>query len=74
MIGFYVSVINGSRKGLLAGPFDTHEQALALVDPARIAAKQVNDRAHFYAYGTAKVTAKPNRPLPVGKLNTMLGV
>lgn len=72
--GFYVSVISGSRSGLLAGPFNTKSQAEALVDVTRSAAKQINDSAHFYAYGTARAVAKAGRSLPVGRLNAMLGL
>lgn len=32
---FYVSVTNGSQKGLLLGPYSAHPEALALVEPVR---------------------------------------
>lgn len=68
---FYVSVINDSGDyRLLAGPFLTHSQALAMVDPARKAAEQYDPRAFWYAYGTCRV---PDHNAP-GLLNNQLGI
>jgi hypothetical protein len=70
--GFYVTVWNGrDRRGWLLGPYSTHDEALANVDIGRREARAVNDRAHWYFYGTAKVTAKQ---LPIGSLNTRIGL
>lgn len=66
---FYVSVIDGARHGFLAGPFQTHDEALAKVDAARAAANEVDPRAWFYAYGTAKAPDGYDRP---GVLNDKL--
>lgn len=66
---FYVSVIDGPRFNFLAGPFDTHEEALAKVDAARAKANEVNDRAWFYAYGTAQAPEGYDKP---GLLNDLL--
>lgn len=52
---FYVSVIDGPKKGFLAGPFRIHDTALALVDLCRVAADKVDGWAHFYAFGTARL-------------------
>ncbi len=51
---YYVSVIDGARKGLLAGPYATHKEALGMVDTVRRIAATVNSDAHWYAYGTAR--------------------
>lgn len=72
--GFYVTVRHGARSGALLGPYGSHDEALANVDRAREYAEQVNDRAVWYAYGTAKVTAKPGRTLPVGTFNDTIGL
>jgi hypothetical protein len=51
---YYVSVIDGGRRGLIAGPWPTHAEALAAVDTVRAIACDVEPRAHFYAFGTAR--------------------
>ena len=67
--GFYVSVRDGERFGLLAGPFDSEPEAREWVEPARRKANEVNAWAAFYAFGTCKAqTRKP------GKLNDLLGL
>lgn len=53
---FYVSVVDGKRVGLLAGPFPTHQQALDLVDEARELAQEADPWAAFYAFGTLSLT------------------
>jgi hypothetical protein len=72
-IGFYVSVLDGPRYALAAGPFKTHEEALALVDQVRGLCVRTEDDGVWWAYGTCKVTNE-HRPLPVGRLNDKLGV
>ncbi len=71
---YYVSVINGSARALLAGPFDNHQEAIGKVESARKAAIAVVPWAHFYAFGTAGIDLKKwgDRPLPVGKLNEVI--
>lgn len=68
-VGFYVSVIDGTRKGLLLGPYDTHEAALANVDRAKAEAEAVDPFAHFYAFGTSRLAGNH---LPAGRLNDRL--
>ena len=71
----YVTVVDGDKVGLLAGPFlgpDAHRTALALVDTARDLARELDDRAHWYAFGTSRVTSK-TRPKD-GLLNDRLGI
>ena len=67
---FYVSVVDGSRLGLLAGPFQTHKEALGMVDQARATAQRRNAWAWFYAFGTVKMK-NGNKP---GVLNEDLGL
>jgi hypothetical protein len=50
---FYVSVINGKQRALLAGPYGTHAQALAKVLEVTDLALAVDSHAWFYRYGTA---------------------
>lgn len=57
MVGYYVSVINGKRKGLLKGPYSSHEQALANVEDGRARALEIDAYAHFYWFGTCSIEA-----------------
>ena len=51
---YYVSIIDGKKRGLLAGPYDRHEEALAMVAPVRRMAQEANPvQAAFAAFGTA---------------------
>lgn len=78
---YYVSVIDGprtgdsievKRMGLLAGPFETHQEALDRVDAVRKIAEEVNVWAHFYAFGTCKLKEPINGRYPPGRLNDRL--
>lgn len=77
---YYASVIEDPQRGpdsrmvLAAGPFPTHQEALAQVDRVRTAVLErwnPNGRAHWYGYGTVAVKAGYDRP---GKLNAELGL
>ena len=69
---FYVSVINGNRKGLLLGPYDSHQEALDLVEPVRRYIAKIDEWSVFYEFGTAGIdsAAWGDKPLPQGKLNS----
>ena len=58
---FYVSVVDGTRYGLLLGPYSDHAGALANVQRGKHLAEAANDRAFWYAYGTCSL--KPGHPL-----------
>ena len=51
---YYVSVIDGRRKALLVGPFAHQRQAAFAVDKTRRAAEDIDAKAAFYSFGTAK--------------------
>jgi hypothetical protein len=68
---YYVSVVDGPRFGLLAGPFQTHVEALECVDRAKKEPYRVDPRSVFYAFGTTAM--KPGYRKP-GKLNDLLGL
>lgn len=72
--GFYVTVRGGARSGFLLGPYATHAEAESNVGRARRYAGQVDDRAHWYAFGTARATAKPGQALKPGKFNDCIGL
>ncbi len=50
---YYVTVINGNKKGFLLGPYNTHEEALQNVDKGIKLAEQSDSWACHYAYGAA---------------------
>jgi hypothetical protein len=64
---FYVSVIDGGRRGLLLGPFATHAAALARVNVVRSWCIDRDQRAHWYGFGTAGM-APPAGAWPRGTL------
>ena len=67
--GFYVTVKDGPRTGILLGPYGSKSEAEGNVDLGRKLARQVNDRAIWYAYGVTRVVMLPGAALPIGKLN-----
>lgn len=68
---FYVSVINGKRRGLLRGPFSTHEEALDLVETVRAWVIKRDEWAHFYGFGTASIAGTCGSA-PPGRLNAAM--
>ncbi len=70
---YYVSVRDGDRWDVLAGPWRTHQPALDQVEPAKRLTIQLRPMAAFYAYGTCRLDPG-DQPLPVGKLNDRLGL
>ena len=66
---YYVSVLNGSKRGLLAGPYKTHQEALDMVEPAKKLAQEVDSWDWFYAFGTCKT---PDGYAGQGVLNDLL--
>lgn len=55
---FFVSCRNDDRTGLVLGPYDMYEEALANVERGRDMAEKDDAWAHFYAFGTLKIAAK----------------
>lgn len=68
---YYVSVIDGPKFGLPAGPFKSHFEALDCVGRAKEQAYRVDPRSIFYAFGTTAMRPKYRKP---GKLNDLLGL
>lgn len=63
---YYVSAIdpfNTARRGLLAGPWPTHAEALAQVESVKAHAVQTTERGCWMAYGTAGSDEKLSTPL-----------
>lgn len=54
---YYVSVVDGGKFLLLAGPFETHEAALARVEQATEIARNLDPNCAFYAFGTCRLEA-----------------
>lgn len=59
---YYVSVIDGSRYALLAGPYASHKEALGAVRAANDAACKLDARAHWYAFGTCRLLPAESPP------------
>mgnify|MGYP001579527873 CR=1 FL=1 len=69
---YYVSVIDGDRYMLLLGPFDTHSEALAAVEPVRkyvMKAYASDLKVIWYAFGTVRIEPDDTKPAYPGKLN-----
>lgn len=69
---YYVNLKRGSRMALLAGPFETHTEALETVARAVLEANLVDAWSSFDPYGTCSLPRAAGNPL--GKLNERLGV
>ncbi len=67
---FYVSIIDGPKFNVVAGPFRTHQEAIGMVEPARKVGHNHDPRSHFYGWGTVKM-ADGHRE---GNLNRFLEV
>lgn len=68
---YFVSIVRGARRGLLAGPFGSHTAALAMVEPAKAEAQRVDAWTDFDAFGTCSLPIGSGRR---GVLNDKLGV
>ena len=68
---YYVSIKDGQKFGLLAGPFKTHAEAIAMVGQASAMAKEVDPWAAFASFGTVKMADSYMKP---GVLNDKLGL
>jgi hypothetical protein len=62
---FYVSAIDGSKKYLIAGPFEDHSRALAMVEPVRNRAYEINAKAWFMFWGTCSSEQQFKTPLGI---------
>jgi len=71
---YYVTMLRGARVAFLAGPFDTHEAALEMVDAARDAAYEVDPFSWFDDFGTSSLKDNWAGPAPAGVLNRRLGI
>ncbi len=69
---YYVSIRDGDRYILAAGPFETHQQALDMVGRVNVLANKLDGRAVWYAFGTCRL--EDGRPVRPGQLNQQLGL
>ena len=67
---FYVSIVDGPRFNVVAGPFRTHQSALDTVDRARDIGNDRDPRSVFYGWGTVKMATGHRE----GSLNQQLGL
>jgi hypothetical protein len=63
---YYVSAVDGSSWWRMAGPYNTHQDALADVDRARNIANEHDGRAWFMGWGTIRDREGKREP---GNLN-----
>ncbi len=66
---YFVSAIDGAKTYIMAGPYATHAEALAKVDPAREIAyeKSADGRSWFMRWGTCRIEGCTR----VGSLNKL---
>ena len=67
---YYVSIIDGKKFNAVAGPFQTHQEALDQVEPARRVGAKVDPKSWFYGWGTVKMETGHTD----GMLNSHLGI
>ena len=67
---FYVSIKDGKRFALVAGPFQDHQEALDMVQIARQKGEELDTMSIFYAWGTVKMSNGYRE----GLLNQKLGI
>ena len=69
---YYVSCTDAGNLWLMAGPYQTHAEALAHVDHALKIADSKDGRAWFMGWGTVNVAEKyKGKLLPLGRLNEL---
>lgn len=51
---YYVDMKDGDAFGVLAGPYETQEEAEKAMPRIRAAAIELNARYHFWSFGTLK--------------------
>lgn len=67
---YYVSIVDGEKFALMAGPFQNHQEAIDMVEKAQDKGNQLDSRAWFYGWGTVKMA----NGYYEGRLNKELGV
>lgn len=68
---YFVTAVKGSQWIPLVGPFENdHAAALAMVEPARKKAEEIDAKAVWYAYGTMRADADTPQAKLVGRLNS----
>lgn len=56
-VGFYAGLNRNGRRALLAGPFDTYQEAAASVEAAHLAACKINPFHWFDTPGVYRIRA-----------------
>lgn len=59
---YYVTAVDGGNYWLMAGPYDTHQAALADVDKALEVSNEADPRSWWKAWGTAKIKDDTRKP------------
>lgn len=71
---YYCTVIDGSNYALLAGPYESHQEAIDNLPTVKRVALKTDARAAFYAFGTARLELDETRIRPAGVLNEKAGL
>lgn len=61
---YFVSAVDNGQFWLLAGPYETHAEALERVDRVRIIACEHEPKAFFYASGRAGLIPEAGESVP----------
>ncbi len=68
---FYVTVVRGTKRGWLAGPFSTYALAQRKIPKVRAVASQIDPWCDFDAFGVASIT-RDGHGFPNGVLNSRI--
>jgi len=52
---YYVSIVDGDQFNIVAGPFETHKEALDMTERARKIGTEIDWKSWFYGWGTVKM-------------------
>ena len=69
--GYYVSCVDYDRYWLMAGPYQTHAEALADKDKVYTIAEETDPRSIWKAWGTCRVKEGELKPGVLNKFNLM---
>lgn len=71
---YYVSVVDGSKYALMLGPFETHEEALAMVKQCRDKAEEIEPRSYWWQWGTCREDDDGTNEYRLGKMNNLFEI
>lgn len=69
--GYYVTCMDGPSWWYMAGPYQTHTEALAAVDKACRIAADIDGKAWFMAWGTVRAKDDYRKPAKLNQLGAV---